>query len=823
MTSLWADLRFAFRQLRKSPGFAVVAILTLALGIGATTAIFTLVYDVLLKPLPYAHPGQLVVMQEQVAEFKDLYPTVPMNANHFENWQQHSRSFQSMAAIEQDNVPLGAGGHPLQVSLLRATSGIFPALAAKPQLGRGFNAQEDHPGHEHVVVLMHGLWKQQFHSDPNILGKTITLDGNVFTVIGVMPASFYLPSGQTFEYGGMSDVANSTPAEAIVPLAFSKDQLQQDMGDFDYFGLARLKPGVSLAQANAEINALQHGITARLPADEKATLSAVFIPFQQFLVGNNSKPLGILLLAVAGLLLVGCINIANLLLARAVGRQKEMAVSLALGARRADLLRASMREAGVLAAIGGGLGILLAAAAVPILQNYLPAVLNFRGDLHVDWAGAGFAVLLAALATLLAGAAPAWMSWHTQPQAALQTESRSASESRSGKRLRKTLVAAEVAVSVALVLTTGLLTTSLYRLMHTDRGFQTARVMTAKIELPDHSYQKLPDRDTFYKNILERLNRLPGVEEAAIVSVVPLGGDFWTDLIQLPGDARPLMQMPLEHFRWISPGFFQTIHLPLVAGRFLSPDDEGKNVAVISALTAKTLWPGKDPIGQQFTRGDPKSSQSKPFTVIGVVENARMISLAKTDPMMVYVPYWYRNDSTAGLMVRTQQDPVSMANTIRNTIWSVDPSVAVPNVRALGGVVADSVATRRFEMDLLLLFAISAWLLAGLGVYGVVTYSVVQRRQEIGLRMALGAQRGDIYGQVLREGLTPVVAGAAVGIAIAFAFARLIGSLLFQVDAFNPWIASAAAASLLLAGTTACLLPARRAASVDPMQALRSE
>lgn len=823
MSNPWTDLRYAWRHLRKSPGFTITTILTLAVGIGATTAIFTLVYDVLLKPLPYAHPGQLVVMQEQVAEFKDMYPTLPMNANHFENWQQHSRSFQSMATMEQDNVPLGAGGHPLQVGILRATSGIFPVLMANPQLGRGFNAQEDHPGHEHVVVLMHDLWKQQFHSDPNILGKTITLDGDVFTVIGVMPASFYLPSGQTFEYGGISDASNSGPAEAIVPMAFSKDQMQQDMGDFDYFGLARLKPGVSAAQANAEVNALQHGITNRLAANEKATLSAVLIPFQQFLIGNNRKPLLILLVAVAGLLIVGCINIMNLLLARAVGRRQEMAVASALGASRSDLLRASMREAGLLAAIGGTLGIVLAAASVPILQRFLPAELNFRGNLHVDWMGAACAVLLAVIATLLAGAAPAWMSWRTQPQEALRGDSRSSSESRSGKQLRKTLVAAEVAVSVTLVLMTGLLTASLYRLMHVDRGFQTARVMTAKVELPSHSYYKSADQDKFYKNVLVRLNRLPGVDGAAVISVVPLGGDFWTDLLQLPGDTRPLVDMPLEHFRWISPGFFQTIRLPLVAGRFLSPDDEGKNVAVISALTAKTLWPGKDPIGEHFTRGDPQSTQSKPFTVIGVVQNARMISLAKADPMMVYVPYWYRADNTAGLVVRTRQDPSQMANEIRHAIWSVDPAVAVPNVRALGGVLADSVATRRFEMDLLLLFAICAWLLAGLGVYGVVTYSVVQRRQEIGLRMALGAQRGNIYAQVLREGLAPVVAGAVVGIAVAFACARLIGSLLFQVDAFNPWIAAAAAASLFLAGASACLLPARRAASVDPMQALHSE
>ncbi len=816
MTSLWADLRYAFRQLRKSPGFTVTAVLTLALGIGANTAMFTLVYDVLLKPLPYTHPGQLVVMQEQVAEFKDLYPTVPMNANHFENWQQHSRSFQAMAVMRPENVPLGAGGHPLQIDVLPATSGIFSVLGVKPQLGRGFTPQEDRPGQPRVVILMYDLWRTQFHSDLNILGKTVTLNGYPSTVIGVMPRSFHLPSSQTLS-GAIGSANIHGYAQALVPLAFTADQLKEVAGDFDYPGLARLNPGVSVAQAQAELNGLEHGISAGLSADEKMTLSAILIPFQQYLVGNNSKALIILLVAVAGLLFVGCINIMNLLLARAVGRRQQMAVASALGASRTDLLRASMREAGVLAAIGGALGILLAAILVPMLQQFLPEDLNFRGNLRVDWMGAAFALLLAVIATLLAGAAPAWMSWRTQPQEALRGDSRSASESSSGKQLRKTLVAAEVGVSVTLVLMTGLLTASLYRLMHVERGFQSDRVLTATIELPDKEY---PSRVDLYKKMLAKLQQLPGVENAAIVSILPLDGDYWIDMALLPGDTRSVFQMPTEHWRWISPGYFQALHLPLVQGRFLSNNDDGRNVAIVSALTAKTLWPGKDPIGRQFTHG---GNNEKPFTVVGVVGDARTISLAKPDPMMVYVPYWYRAEPTAGLVVRTKQNPAEMGNAIRRSIWSIDPAAAVPTVRALGGVVADSVATRRFEIDLLLLFAISAWLLAGLGVYGVVTYSVVQRRQEIGLRMALGAQRANIYAQVLREGLTPVFAGAVVGIAVAFAFARLIGNLLFQVDAFNPWIAAAAAASLLLAGTTACLLPARRAASVDPMQALRSE
>ncbi len=357
--------------------------------------------------------------------------------------------------------------------------------------------------------------------------------------------------------------------------------------------------------------------------------------------------------------------------------------------------------------------------------------------------------------------------------------------------------------------------------MHVERGFEGSRVLTAKIDLPSKDYSNKKTSAEFYNKLLTKLRQLPGVESAAVTSLLPLDGDNWIDVAHISGDTRSFFQMPTEHWRWISPGYFKTLHLPLVAGRFLSSDDAGKNDAVISELAAKTLWHGKNPIGQQFGRAG--VTDEPPFTVVGVVGNARTISLAKPDPMMVYVPYWYRSDTTAGVVLRTKQDPAEMANTIRKTVWSIDPAAAVPAVRALGGVVADSVANRRFEMDLLLLFAVSAWLLAGLGVYGVVMYSVEQRRREIGVRMALGAQRANIYAQVLREGLAPVLGGAIMGIVAAFGFARLIGSLLFQVSPLNPAIAIGAAASLLLAGSLACLLPARHAASVDPMQALRAE
>jgi predicted permease len=814
--AIFQDIRFALRQLRKSPGFTLTVVLTLALGIGATTAIFTLVYDALLRPLPYAHPERLVVVEERVAEFLDIYPKLPVSANHFVNWQRNSRSFQSMAVMEQNSMPLGIGGHPLQVKVVRATPGIFDVLDVAPQIGRPFAPQEAEPGRDRVVVLMNDLWRTQFQSDPGVLGKSITLDGFPYTVIGVMPSSFHLPVIQDFA----NNTDRAKPVEALVPKAFTQDQLAEAMGDFNYFGLARLRPGVTVAQANAELDALQHTISASLPLDKKATLSAVLTPFQQALVGGDRTQLLILLAAVAGLLLVGCVNIANLLLSRAVSRRQQMAVASALGARRSQMLRMAMREPALLAALGAALGILLAAILVPSMQHYLPPALNFRGPLHLDWAGAACAVLLAVAATLFAGAVPAWIGSRTQPHDVLHSESRLASESRSSKHLRRVLVAVEVAVSVTLLLLTGLLTSSMVRLMHTDRVFDADRVLTADVNLPSNAYQGLQARAAFYKSALERLRQLPGVESAGMVSVPPLAGDFWIDMIRVPGDTRPFMQLSTEHFRWMSPGYLEAIHLPLIAGRYLSSSDEGKHVALISEFTARTLWPRMNPVGRQFNRS---GSTEAPFTVIGVVKDARTISLANADPMMVYMPYWYRCDSTSGIIVRTRQDTAAMADAVRKTVWSVDPAVSIPVIRTLDGVVADSVANRRFEMDLLMLFAVSALLLAGLGVYGVVTYSVVQRQHELGLRMALGAQRTNIYGLVLRDGLLPVLVGAVAGIGVAFVFARLVRSLLFQISPYNPTIAAGAVCVLVAVGTAACLLPARRAASIEPMQALRAE
>lgn len=810
------DLKYALRQLRKSLGFALTAVLTLTLGIGVTTTIFTLVYNVMLRPLPFAHANRLVTINEHVSAWSNMYRDLPVNANHFVFWQRHSRSFESICLMREYTAPLGETRHPQEVQVLSATPGIFSVLEVQPFLGRAFTEAEAQPGHEKVVVLLYNVWHNRFGADSSIIGRTLQLNGYPYTVLGVMPASFRLPP---VDDAGSMNSEEQVSVGVLIPLAFTKNQLAEDMGDFNYFGLARLKPSISVSAAQAELNAEQHTISAELAVDENATLSASLTPWQQELVGGNRRPLLLLLAAVTGLLLVGCVNIANLLLARSVGQSQQMAIAAAMGASRVVMLRMALRETAVLAAIGGGLSILFAAVLVPAMQHWLPPALNFRGSLHLDWIACGCALLLALLSTLLAGAAPVWMASRKMPQEVLRSEAHLASESRGSKNVRRVLVSAEVAVSVAMVLMTTLVTASVVKLLTVDCGFTVERTIAAEVALPAGAYQKTQARSDFYRNVLAKVKSMPGVEQAGITSLLPLGGDGWSDIAQLPGDPRPWTQLPSEQFRWISPGYPKTIHLGLIAGRYFAASDWGLNEALISVKTAKELWPGKDPIGQKFQLDG--TTDEKPFTVVGVVGNARTVTLAKPDPMMIYVPYWFRADDGAGLVIRTHQNPSNMIDAIHRAVWSVDAGVAVPQVRLLSGVLADSVANRRFEMALLLLFTVSALLLTALGVYGVVTYSVVQRQREIALRLALGAQRANIYRLVLRDGLLPVLVGAGVGVVAALALARLLASVLFEVNPYNPATAAGAVIILLTVGTLACLLPAHRAARIEPIKALQ--
>jgi predicted permease len=491
-----------------------------------------------------------------------------------------------------------------------------------------------------------------------------------------------------------------------------------------------------------------------------------------------------------------------------------------MGASPAQLVRSAIAEPLLLSVAGSLLGLALAALALPSIAHALPTTLPLLHPLHIDTALVLFAVGASLVCALLCGLLPAVRFVHSHPQAALRSESRTASESAGGKQVRRALVVGEVAASVTLVVLAGMFLLSLYRLLRVDRGFTTDRVVSATVSLPDKQYETPQQREAFYQRSLDRLRQLPGVRSAAVISVLPLAGDQWGDLISRPTDTRPLWSKPAAHFRWVSSGYFETMQISLLAGRFFTHDDLGKSVAVISERAARIAWPGQNPIGQFFRRGDPTE---KPLQVIGVVSDIRAVDLSKDPPAMVYVPLTYRSNSNGSFVVRTANDPAALAGDIRRAIWSVDAQVPVPEVRTMNAVVDHSLAARNFQLRLLLAFAACALVLAALGIYGVVAYSAVQRTRELGIRIALGAQPAQIYRLILEDGVTPVLIGAVAGVGLAVLAARAIGGLLYGVGSFNLDIAAAAAVILIAIGALASLIPAIRATRIDPVQALRAE
>jgi predicted permease len=810
--TLLQDLKYAYRQLVKSPAFTCIAVLTLALGVGATTAMFTVIHNVLLKPLPYPNPQQLVTIRENIPTSNVNVTDLPVNANHLLFWREHNHSFSQIAALKPSSMPLG-NSPAEEIGIAYETANLHSLLGIQPRLGRTFLPEEEKPDHN-VVILTDGLWKRNFAADPAIVGKTITLDGKPYQVVGVLPSSFTLPNSRAI--GGMNGTSRSI--EAFVPFGWTPEQLSEAEGSHNYFAIGRLKPGVTVQQASLDLNALQQDILRQVP--DKFTLSAIVIPFQEYLVGSSRAVLVVLLVAVAALLLIACINITNLLLARAAGRQHEAALRLALGASHAQLLRSALAEPVLLATMGGLFGTLLAYLALPALLHDLPSDLPRIAEVRLDLPVLAFAFGISLLSAVVCGLLPAWRQFRGTPQLALRSEARTSSDSRGAKRLRRALVIGEVTTSVMLVVLAGLFVTSMIKLLHVDRGFQTEHVLSAQVSLPDKQYGNDATRSAFFDLALLRLRQLPGVESAGTISVLPLDGDRWGDFISTKSDTRPVWERPAARFRWMTPGYLETLRVPLVAGRLLTEEDRGKNVAVLSRHAAEATWPGQSAIGQHFTRMDPSEP---PFEVVGVVGDVRSLDLSKPMPSMVYVPHWYRSDEAASFVIRTSGDPAAMASALRKTIWSVDSQVAIPNIRTMDTVVEGSVTARRFQMHLLLLFAACSLLLAALGIYGVVTYTTAQRTQEIGIRMALGASYSDVYRLILSEGIAPVLIGSVLGVVLASLGGRVLANLLFEVKPDNPMIAAAACAILITVGVFACLIPARRAAKIEPIQALRYE
>jgi len=811
------EFRLAARRLRHAPGFALVAVLTLALGIGATVTIFSVVNGVLLKPLPYAGSQQLVDIREVVEEWRNTYPSLPANPKHFYTWRQRATAFSGWALLQLRRADLSTGNEPaIIVPTAHASIELFSLLGVQPMLGRGFTADEMVDGHDHVVVLTSRIWRDRFAADPQIVGKTIRLDGYPYTVVGVLPGQFELPSNGL----GMMRQDEQSAVELFVPLVIPPDWMKEDFGEFNYQALARLKPGVSLRQATAQLDAIQTDLANHFPPDVQVHMRAEVLPLKETVVGGVTHGLWLLFAAVGCVLLIVCINLANLQLVRGILRARETAVRAALGAGRSDLLAHAVAESVLLAAAGGALGVALCSLSLRLLPHFVPGSLPRSGNIQLDLGVLAFALIATTLTVLLAGVLPGLRSISIDPQSVLQGSSNRTAGSHRGARLRSALVAAEVLFSTALLLVAALLARSFVRLMNVDRGFQTEHILTLRVHLPRGEYEKDDARNRFDEQALQRLSQLPGVESAGFSSAPLMNGETWVDLLTaLPAPRNVSVQDRMEaNIRWASPAFLSTMGIRLVAGRMFGEQDRGRLVAVLSESAARKLWPGQDAVGRQFRTG-----QEKDCTVVGVIADARSEDLSAPPVAIVYYPYWQAPQLSNFFALRTAEDPKAVASEVRSAITEIEPGAAITDVETMDEVVGSSVAQRQFEFNFLVGFAMAALLLAALGLYGVLSYSVAERTREIGVRIALGAPRESLYLLVFRQALLPVVAGVAGGLVLAWLSGHLIASLLFQVKPYDLPSALVVVLVLLATVVAACYWPARRAAHVDPMDALRAE
>jgi putative ABC transport system permease protein len=804
---MWNDIRYAFRTLLRERGFATMAVLSLAVGIGANTAIFSVVNGVLLRPLPYRDPERLVTIREAIPKLAHLYPSLPVNFSHYYEWRTRSTALESIAIAQSSAPNLTGEGEPETLNGALVSASVFRVLGVSPQLGRGFLDEEDPEGHQ-VAVISDSLWKRRFSADPSIVGRKIMLNGRPHVVVGVLPPGFRFPRQSDVLQQGLGP-----KTEVFQPLGYSKDDFEDITGDLNWTAVARLRPGVSRQKAIAELDVIQAEISRRIP--EKMDLHVAMSSLQEDMVGQSRRGLLVLLGAVGAVLLILCVNLANLSLARASGRARESAIRTALGASRAQLVRQTLAESMVLALAGGMAGIALAAWGVRLLVGAAPVDLPRLGEVSVDVRVLGFALLISLAAGVAFGLLPALRSAAAHPQEALKSGSYTTTEGRRGAHLRSVLVGLEAALSAVLLITAGLLMGSFVRLMHVDKGFDIERVLAVRVAIPASKYTEERQQTAFFERVLAKTRPLPGVLSAGLVSALPLQGETWLDMAAAEGDQRPLFERPMVNVRFVSPDYFKILRIPFREGLPFDDSQRNRKVVIVSQGTARRLWPGRSAVGRRMQHNEALEE------VVGVTADIRSTSLDKDPVLIIYVPYWQRPRLSASLLVRTAMDPRGIAASVREAIHQVDADVPVPEMQTLQEVMSDSVAQRRFQTILVMLFAAAALALAGFGIYGVVSYSVTRRRTEMGIRMALGAGTGGLQRMVLWQGIRPVVAGLAVGIAGALAAGRILSSLLFQVSARDPLTIGGVALVLLGVSVVAALAPARRATRVDPMRALR--
>ena len=793
------DLRHAIRGIRRNPGFTVVAVLSLAIGIGANTAIFSLVDAVLLRPLAYEDPNRVFVARELDPQlFGERL--LGVNPVHAREWAAWCPSVEGVGLTQRANVQLTDAGEPVSVAGARMTHNLLALLGVEPIRGRGFRADEEQAGNHHVAILSETLWRSRFDADPSVVGRTILLDGESHEVVGIVAASFRLPSSG----------ANRRD-EVFRPLVIPDDEIGRMMGNYNYFALVRVKSGAIAGQALSEMNVVQ----ARFPKSSGVTtdLKAVLIPLHEFVTGASRLGLWTLSAAVGAVLLIVCVNLANLLLSRAASRSRETAIRAALGASRRRLFCQALTESLLLAVIGGAFGVLLAGWIIELFLIAMPLELPRIDQVRVDISVLAFASGLTILTGLIFGALPAWRLTRDDPQEALRTGSHTVTQGRRTLRLRESLIGLEVAVSTGLLIMAGLLGSSLVRLLHVDKGFDHDRVLTVDLSLAGSKYAKVERREQFLDRLLANAGAIPGVEAAAIVTHLPTRGETWNDPIYLEG--APRANKHTVNNRYASPGYFRVMNIGVRRGRSFQESDRGRGVAVLSERAAKILWPGDpNPVGRLFMGEDDTLK-----TLVGIVADVRA-SLQNDPPPTAYYPYWQRVPDGVTLVVRNS-DLTAAAEGVRAVLRREDAELPIPVIRSMEDVVNRSVGQRRFQLGIMSVFAASALLVSCLGIYGVVSYSVARRRNELGVRLALGASRSRLLGLVIRQGMTPVVVGLLAGVAVALLVSRAIRGLLFEVQPSDPTTIAGVTIVLLVVGILACLIPARRAAAIDAVAALR--
>jgi putative ABC transport system permease protein len=807
LADLLQDLRYAARILWKNPGFTAVAVIALALGIGANTAIFSVVNTVLLRPLPYKIPEQLVLVWEDAT--KHGYPRdTPAVANYID-WRDQNSVFTGMAAIADTNFNLTRAGDPESLKGREVSATLFPLLGVEPQVGRVFAAAEDQPGSDRVVVLSHRLWQRRFGGDPTIVGRVLTLNDEGYTVVGVMPARFQFPANDD---------------DLWVPIAFTQQEAANRNRHYLQV-MARMKPGVTLEQAQSEMTTIGARLQQQYP-ESNTDLGVAVTSLQEHLVGDIKPALLVLLGAVGLVLLIACANVANLLLARAAIRQKEIALRVALGARRWRLMRQFLTESVLLAALGGIAGLGIAFAGLLLLKASIPQTISQAQEITLDLNVLVFTLGVSLLTGLIFGLAPAIQATRFNQSETLKEGGRDSVTGRGGKRLRGLLVTAEVAVSLVLLIGAGLLINSFLRLRNIDPGFQASNLLTMKIELPQPKYEEFEKRTAFYTALVQRVQSLAGVRSAAVTTNLPLYRQGNSISVRIEGQPQPAPgQELIVVTRIISPGYFDTMGIPLLSGRQLTDQDTENtpNAVVISETMANRVWPGENAVGKRLAVGRVRSDADW-IQVAGVVKDVRQFELNAAPRPQMYLSYRQAGFFAAeDLVVRTEVEPASLAATVRNAVWEIDKDQPVSNIRTMEEILAESIARQRFTMLLLGVFAGVALLLAAVGIYGVMSYSVAQQTHEIGIRMALGASAGAVLKMAVGYGLKLVIAGVVIGLIAAFALTRLMATLLFGVTPTDPATFAVISLLLVVVAGVASYVPARRATKVDPLVALRYE